>query len=243
MDNRTLSKGQSLCGFDQKAATLKLVEDLLRERNLSNSDISQIVATGVGKNSSPYPAREISMVSADALGSNFLFPPARMVIDVGAENSLVMTCNEKGKVTDFAEGDKCAAGSGTFIETMARALEVELEEMGPLSLKAKNRIVLNSQCTVFAETEVVSLIHQKASKADVARAIHESIANRIASLARRMRIQKDVVLVGGVALNVGFVNALKSVLGTELVVPKDPEFVGAFGAALTYTQQKESARQ
>nr|MDO8100151.1 acyl-CoA dehydratase activase [Candidatus Njordarchaeota archaeon] len=243
VDNRTLSEGQTLCGFDQKAATEKLVEDLLRESNLSHSDIAHIVATGVGKNSSPYPASEITMVSADALGSNFLFPSARMVIDVGAENSLVVRCTEKGKVIDFAESDKCAAGSGTFIEAMARALEVKLEEIGPLSLKAKNSIVLNTQCTVFAESEVVSLIHQKVSKADIARAIHDSIANRIASLARRIRIQKDIVLVGGVALNVGFVNSLESTIGVELLVPKDPEFVGALGVALTYSKQKESGRR
>jgi benzoyl-CoA reductase subunit D len=165
-----------------------------------------------------------------------------MVIDVGAENSLIVKCNERGKATDFAEGDKCAAGSGTFIETMARALEVGLEEMGPLSLKADDRIVLNSQCTVFAESEVVSLIHQKASKANVARAIHDSIANRIASLARRVRIQKDVVLIGGVALNAGFVDSLRSTLGVDLMVPKDPEFVGALGAALTHTRQEGSVR-
>ena len=234
-DNLILSKGQNLCGFDQKTTTVKLVEELLRQTNLSNSDIAHVVTTGVGKNSSPYPASETSMVSADALGANFLFPAARMVIDVGAENSLIVKINEKGKATDFAEGDKCAAGSGTFIETMSRALEVRLEDMGPLSLKANNRIVLNSQCTVFAESEVVSLIHQKVSKADVARAIHDSIANRIASLARRLRVQKDVVLVGGVARNAGYVNSLKSALGVDLMVPNDPEFVGALGAALTHT--------
>jgi len=232
-DNQTLSKGQIPCGFDQKAATEKLVEDLLQQSNLSLADMAYVVSTGAGKNSSPYPASEVSMVSADALGANLLFPSARTIIDVGAENSLAVRCNEKGRVIDFAVSDKCAAGSGTFIEAMARALEVKLEEMGPLSMKAKRTIVMDSQCTIFAESEVVSLIHEKASKADIARAIHDSIANRIASLARRVRIQEDVILVGGVALNLGFVNSLRSALGVELLVPREPEFIGALGAALT----------
>jgi predicted CoA-substrate-specific enzyme activase len=237
MDDLILSKGQIPGGFDQKAATRELVEGLLREVNRSSSDIAKVFATGVGRATSPYQASEISMVSADALGCSHLFPSARIVIDVGAENSLVVKCNERGRATDFAEGDKCAAGSGTFIETMARALEVRLEDMGHLSLNADKQIMLNSQCTVFAESEVVSLIHQKASKADVARAIHDSIATRVASLVRRVRIQNDVMLIGGVALNAGFVDSLKNALGVGLVVPKDPEFVGAFGAALTHIMQ------
>jgi benzoyl-CoA reductase subunit D len=232
-DNQILSKDQTLCGFDQKSTTQKLVESLLQENGLSLSDITHIVTTGIGKNSSPYKAREMSIVGADASGANSVFSSARTIIDVGAENSMAVKCNEKGKVIDFAMSDKCAAGSGTFIETMARALEVKLEEMGSLSMNAKKAIVMNSQCTIFAESEVVSLIHEKASKADIARAIHDSIASRVASLAHRVGVQKDLVLVGGVGLNIGFVDSLRRTLGIELLVPEEPQFVGALGAALT----------
>jgi benzoyl-CoA reductase subunit D len=232
-DNRILSKDQTQCGFDQKSSTQKLVEDLLLENGLSISDITHIVATGIGKNSSPYKAREMSIVVADAAGANFFFSSARTIIDVGAENSMAVKCNEKGKVIDFAMSDKCAAGSGTFIEAMARALEVKLEEMGSLSMRARKAIAMNSQCTIFAESEVISLIHEKATKADIARAIHDSIAGRIASLAQRVGVQKDLVLIGGVALNTGFVDSLKRTLGAELLVPEEPQFVGALGAALT----------
>lgn len=227
-----LAKGISLSGFDQKSAAEKVFNDVLRKAGLSSDDINYIVATGAGKDSAPYANSEISMVGADALGGNFLYPSVRTAIDVGAETSRAVRCNEKGKMVDFAINEKCAAGSGTFIEAMARALEVKLEEIGSLSLKAKKTISMNAQCTIFAESEVVSLIHEKASKADIARAIHDSIANRITSLARRLGIQKDVVLVGGVAKNVGFVNSLQRTLGVELLVPEDPEFVGALGAAL-----------
>ena len=231
-DGQILAKGLALSGFDQKAAAEKVFNNVLRKVGLSRDDIAHVVATGAGKDVAPYANSEISMVGADALGGNFLYPSARTVIDVGAETSRAVRCNEKGRMIDFVINEKCAAGSGTFIEAMARALEVKLEEIGPLSLKAKKTISMNAQCTIFAESEVVSLIHEKASKADIARAIHDSIANRIASLARRLGIQRDVVLVGGVAKNVGFVSSLQRTLGFELLVPEEPEFVGALGAAL-----------
>jgi len=232
-DGQILAKGLTPSGFDQKAAAEKLFNDVLRKAGSSRDDIAHVVATGTGKDLAPYANSEISMVGADALGGNFLYPSARTMIDVGAETSQAVRCNEEGRMIDFAINEKCAAGSGTFIEAMARALEVKLEEIGPLSLKAKKTISVNAQCTIFAESEVVSLIHEKASKADIARAIHDSIASRIASLARRLGIQRDVVLVGGVAKNVGFVSSLQKTLEVELLVPEEPEFVGALGAALS----------
>ena len=135
-------------------------------------------------------------------------------------------------MVDFVINERCAAGAGTFVEAMSRALEVKLEEIGALSLKAERAVPMNAQCTIFAESEVVTLIHEKTSKADIARAIHDAIADRIASMTRRLGIQKDVVLVGGVAKNVGFVSSLEKTLGVNLLVPEEPEFVGALGAAL-----------
>ena len=133
---------------------------------------------------------------------------------------------------DFVINEKCAAGAGTFVEAMARALEVKLEEMGLLSLKAERAVPMNAQCTIFAESEVVTLIHEKTSKEDIARAIHDAIADRITSMTRRLGIQRDVVLAGGVAKNIGFVNSLEKALGVKLLIPKEPEYVGALGAAL-----------
>lgn len=230
-DSQILVKGLTPSGFDQKAAAEKVFNEVLRRSGLSRGDIDHVVATGAGKDLAPYAKSEISMVGADALGGNFLYPSARTVVDVGAETSRAVRCNEEGRMIEFAINEKCAAGSGTFIEAMARALEVKLEEIGPLSWEAKKTISMNAQCTIFSESEVVSLIHEKASKADIARAIHDSIANRIASLTRRLGMQRDVVLVGGVAKNVGFVSSLQKTLEVELLVPEEPEFVGALGAA------------
>jgi benzoyl-CoA reductase subunit D len=233
-NDKILAKSRTPSGFDQKTAAEKVFNSVLRKAGLSRGDIDHVVATGAGKDLAPYANNEISMVGADALGGNFLYPSVRTVIDVGAETSRAVRCNEKGRMIDFVINEKCAAGSGTFIEAMARALEVKLEEIGPLSLKAKKTISMNAQCTIFAESEVVSLIHEKVSKADIARAIHDSMANRITSLARRLGIQRDVVLVGGVAKNVGFVSSLQKTLEIELLVPEEPEFVGALGAALAF---------
>jgi benzoyl-CoA reductase subunit D len=231
-DNEILSRGIILGGFDQKASAEKVFNETLQRAGLLRDNIERVVATGAGKDVAPHANDQISMMGADALGGAFLFPSARTVIDVGAEEGRAVRCDEKGKMMDFVINERCAAGAGTFVEAMSRALEVKLEEMGPLSLKAKRAVPMNAQCTIFAESEVVSLIHAKTSKADISRAIHDAIADRIASMTRRLGIQREVVLVGGVAKNAGFVESLKNALGVDLLVPEEPEFVGALGAAL-----------
>ncbi len=161
----------------------------------------------------------------------------RTVIDVGAEEGRAIKIDDRGKVADFAINEKCAAGSGTFTEAMARALEVKLEKLGELSLKSTQAISMNAQCAVFAESEVVTLIHRKTPKADIARAIHDAIADRITSMVRRVGIEEKIALIGGVAKNVGFVHSLKNDLETDLIIPDDTQFVGALGAALVATDK------
>ncbi len=146
-----------------------------------------------------------------------------------------MKLDENGKVKDFGINEKCAAGAGAFIEAMSRALEVDIETMGELSLNSTKQIPMNAQCTIFAESEVVSLIHQKTSKEDIIRAVHDAIADRNTSMVRQIGIEQDVALIGGVANNIGFVDSMNKNLGFELLVPKDgvaPEYVSALGAAL-----------
>ena len=236
-DNKILSKGMILGGFDQKASAEKVFNETLEKAGLSRDNIEHVVATGAGKDVAPYANGEISMMGADALGGAFLFPSARTVIDVGAEEGRAVKCDEEGKMLDFVINERCAAGAGTFVEAMSRALEVKLEELGPLALKAEKAVPMNAQCTIFAESEVVSLIHAKTPKADISRAIHDAIADRIASMTRRLGVQRDVVLVGGVAKNPGFIESLKRALGVDLLVPDEPEFVGALGAALAATRK------
>ena len=133
---------------------------------------------------------------------------------------------------DFAINEKCAAGTGAFTEAMARALEVTIDQLGPLSLQSTQAVAMNAQCAVFAESELVTLVHSQTPKPDMARAVHDAIADRIVSLVRRVGMEKEVLLVGGVARNVGFVESLKRELDTEIFIPETPETVSAYGAAL-----------
>lgn len=236
-DNKVKAKSSVLSGFDQKAAAQEALDKALNEAGLNKKDVAHITATGTGKEEAIFAQSTITEVGADAKAVNFLYPSVRTVIDVGAEEGRAIKVNEAGKVVDFAINEKCAAGTGTFTETMARALEIKLEEMGALSLKAQKSVPMNAQCAVFAESEVVSLIHAKHAKEDIVRAVHDAIADRIASMTRRVGIEKDVALVGGMARNIGFVDSLKRDLNQELLIPEDPEYSCALGAAFAASEK------
>jgi len=154
------------------------------------------------------------------------------VIDVGGEEARSMKLTTDGKVADFSINEKCAAGAGSFTEAMSRAIEVSLDEFAKISLESDKSIPLNAQCAVFAESEVVGLIHAKTAKADIARAVHDAIAARITSMTRTIGLNKDVLLIGGMSRNVGFVNSLNRALELKVMTPEEPEFVTALGAAV-----------
>ena len=234
LDNRQIVGRSSLIltGFDQQEAAEKAISEALTQAGLDQQAVERVIATGAGAKAVPFAHDTISDVKAAARGAKFFVPTARTVLDVGAEEGRGIRCDERGGVIDFAVNEKCAAGAGAFTEAMSRALEVPLEEMGPLSLRSRNSVPMNAQCAVFAESEVVSLIHAKTPKEDIVRAVHDAIASRIGSMVRRVGIEKDVVLIGGVARNVGFVDALRRGLGTDVEVPEAPEYVSAVGAAL-----------
>ncbi len=240
-DDKILAKAAVPSGFDQKAAANEAFEKVLQETGLSSRDIAHITATGTGKEEATFAQSAITEVGANAKAVHTLYPSAKTVIDVGAEEGRAIRVSEQGKVVDFAVNEKCAAGAGTFTETMARTLEISVQEMGPLSLKSQKTVPMNAQCAVFAESEVVSLIHAKHAKEDIARAVHDAIADRIASMARKIGIEKDIVLVGGVAKNPGFVDSLKNDLKEELLIPEDPEFSCAYGAALAAAEKVQGA--
>jgi predicted CoA-substrate-specific enzyme activase len=231
-DDKILASSQVLTGWEPQQAGERALDAALAETHGSRHEIVRLVATGAGRQSFTLAQRHVTEITANARALAFLHPEVRTVIDVGAEEARALKCAADGRVLDFAVNEKCAAGAGIFIETMARTLEVPLEEMGALSLQAAGTATLNSQCTVFAESEVVSLIHAQTPQAEIVRAVHEAIAGRVASLARRVGNEPAIALVGGVAHNVGFIDALVRELGMEVLVPRDPEFIGALGAAL-----------
>ena len=234
-DSSILSTASVLSGFDQEESAEQALNSALEKAGIKREEIKHITATGAGMEAISFANDNVTTVTCNGRGTFFLFPSARTIIDIGAEEGLVVKIDDKGKVKDFGINEKCAAGAGAFIEAMSRALEVDIEIMGELSLKSTKKIPMNAQCTIFAESEVVSLIHQKTSKEDIIHAVHDAIADRNTSMARQIGIEKEVVLIGGVANNIGFVDAMNKNLGFELLVPKDkiaPEYVSALGAAL-----------
>ncbi|PVX27685.1 MAG: CoA activase [Candidatus Bathyarchaeum sp.] len=240
-DNKIIGKSQQFSGFEPTKAAEKALKEALQSAKLSRTDIEHLTATGAGVNMAPSADSTVSMMGAVAKAGAYYFPTARTVIDVGAEDARAVKCDERGVMMDFVVNARCAAGAGTFIEAMARALEVELEDMGALSLKAERASPINASCVIFAESDVVSLIHKDEPKTEIARAIFDAMAERVGSMVLRLGINKDIVLVGGVGKDEGFVASLNRRLGTEILIPEEPIYAGAVGAALVAA--KRAARR
>lgn len=230
--DRVLGRALVPAGFDAAAAVRQAFDEALAAAAVSGSDLTRILATGTGRKSCPLTDQEVTEVTAEARGVTHLRASCRTVVDVGAEEGRAVRCDARGKVIDFAFNEKCAAGAGAFVEGMARALQVRVEEFGPLSLTSQQAVQMNAQCAVFAESEVVTLIHSKTPREDIARAVLDAIASRIISMLRKIGFEKDVAVIGGVARNPGFVAALQRGLEMDVFVPEHPEYVGALGAAL-----------
>lgn len=231
-DGAVVSRGKAFSGFDPAKSAQQAVDEALKEAKFSLSDVNHVTATGSGMEMAPNANSTISMMGADAQAGVYLFPNARTIIDVGAEEARAVKCDEKGIMMDFVVNERCAAGAGAFIEAMARALEMKLEDMGPLSLKAERASSINASCVIFGESDVVTLIHRQESKPEIARAIFDAMADRVSSMVHRLGVNPDVVLLGGVARDVGFVASLKRKLGVDVLIPEYPEYAGALGAAL-----------
>lgn len=231
-DEEIIGQTIVLAGFDVKESLQKAWEDILPKAGIALNQIDRSMATGAGRKEATMAHSQGTEVSTASKGASFLDSRVHTLIDIGAEEGRVIKIESNGKVMDFALNEKCAAGTGAFTEAMARALEVRLEELGPLSLQSTQAVAMNAHCAVFAESELVTLVHAKIPKSDIARAVHDAIADRIVSLVRRVGMEKEVMLIGGLAKNVGFITSLKRELGIEVIVPEHPEFVSALGAAL-----------
>jgi len=207
----------------------KVFGEVLREAGIDKVD--KIVATGYGRNKVSFAERTVTEISCHAKGALFFIPTARTVIDIGGQDSKVISI-ENGKVAEFVMNDKCAAGTGRFLEVMASALHLKIEELGDIAERAEGATKISSTCTVFAESEVISHLASGERVEDIVAGIHEAIASRIAAMARRVKVKPDVVLTGGVAKNKAMKRALERELGMEIKIPAEPQIVGAVGAAL-----------
>jgi predicted CoA-substrate-specific enzyme activase len=241
-------------GIDIGSRTIKLVviEDgkIILSRKTENTfntienckemlkDVSydSITATGYGRHlfNEHFGSKVISEIKAFTKGTHFLFPNSRTILDIGGQDTKAISMDSKGRIKKFEMNDKCAAGTGRFLEIMAMALRFSLQEFGDRALEAEKSEKINCMCTVFAESEVISQLARGADRKAVAKGIIQSVVNRSISQLKKIGIEKDVVFVGGVAFNNGVVKLLEQSLETKLCIPDDPQIVGAIGAALEY---------
>ncbi|HIH75153.1 MAG TPA: 2-hydroxyglutaryl-CoA dehydratase [Methanosarcina sp.] len=218
-------------GFDFLSSAGSACEEVLTNAGLDKGDVNGIYATGYGRNSIKFADKAVSEITAHTLGVHHLYPLVNGVIDIGGQDSKIILVSE-GKVIEFLMNDKCAAGTGKFLEYTAKALEVPIEELGDLALISKEPASITSMCTVFAESEVISLRARGFKKEDIAAGLTESIARRVAVMARQVGLKQNVAFVGGVAKNKGMKVFLEKELGVSLYVPPEPQITGALGAAL-----------
>ena len=219
-------------GASSKKACDKIFKYILDVTKLEAKDLDYIIATGYGRVKVPFANEVVTEITCHAKGANYFFPDARTVIDIGGQDSKAIKLDAKGNVVDFSMNDKCAAGTGRFLEVMARTLEIELDDMGELSLNGKDNVSISSLCTVFAESEVVSLIGADHKIPDICRALHISIAKRVSAQAKRIGLEETVVMTGGVAKNIGVVRELEKKLLCTIKMPEEPQIIGALGAAI-----------
>jgi predicted CoA-substrate-specific enzyme activase len=208
------------------------LRDAFDAAGLELKDIARVVSTGYGRRMLDIADRTITEITCHARGALALVPEAKLVIDIGGQDSKVIAIDSKGNVGRFAMNDRCAAGTGKFLEVLARAVNVELEEMGSTALSADNTVSITSMCATFAETEVISLLAEGVSVAVVLAGVHQSIANRTVGLVGRVGKQHPIVMTGGVAQNVAAVHYLEAVLKEKLIIPDKAQLAGALGAAL-----------
>lgn len=218
-------------GPEHRQLANEVMRQALKQTSLHIDDISYIIATGYGRLNVPFADRQMTELSCHARGVSSLFPNVRTAIDIGGQDAKCMKI-DNGKLVSFVMNDKCAAGTGRFLEVTAATLGIKLEDMGEISLKAARKLQISNLCTIFAQQEVVSLLSRGEKLENILSGLHDALASRVATLARRLGVEPDIVLTGGVAKNTGMVKAMKQSLGCEILVPEEPLLTGALGAAI-----------
>lgn len=218
-------------GIRPEHAISKVLTVCCENSGILPGDIRYCVSTGYGRELVSYKDEQVTEITCHAKGLHAIFPEARTVIDIGGQDSKAIAIDEKGHITSFAMNDQCAAGTGRFVEVMARIMEIDIQEMGKLSLESKEPVLISSVCTVFAESEVISQVSRGVNPIDIMAGINKAIAKRIKALLGRIRYLPPIAMTGGLAHNIGVVKALEEITQTEFLIPEHPQLVGALGAA------------
>ena len=223
-------------GAEHRRLANRVMEEALSKASLAIDDISFVVATGYGRINVPFADRQITELSCHARGVASFFPHVRLAIDIGGQDAKGLKIRD-GKLLDFVMSDKCAAGTGRFLEVISASLGLKVEDLGEISLSSTQKVSVSSTCTVFAQQEVINHLSVGVSLEDVVAGLHDAIASRTARMVRRLKVEPDVVFTGGVAKNTGVVKALEENLGCPVLVPEEPLLSGAIGAALLGKEQ------
>ena len=227
-------------GIDYRSVARQMREELLARVGLSVEHIAYTIATGQGASNVDFSNQQVTDIRCCARGINRLFPSARTIIDVQGQSSQVIRLSERGEVTNFVVSEKCAAGSGRFLDVIANVLQIELEEIGALSLQSKKPVVFTTGCAVFGESEVVSRVAEGAAKEDILAGVNQALANKLSTLVDRVGLEMDCAISGGGALNIGLVKAVEDRFGVKLMVPSQPQVVTALGAAIIAEEMKKT---
>ncbi len=220
-------------------ATIKAA---MKEPGLTLDDIDYIVATGYGRVLVPFAADNVSEISCHARGINWYYPSVRTILDMGGQDCKAINCNEEGHVTNFVMNDKCAGGTGRFLEMIADVLEIPLEEIGELALKSSSEIPFNTICAVFAKSEAIVHLRHGVPKSDILAGLNEAISVRCHNLLKKVSIEKDFTITGGIAKNTGMVDKITKKIGLEPLLAEDPQLIGALGAAI-YAREKYHGKE
>ncbi|MGM0366125.1 MAG: acyl-CoA dehydratase activase [Actinomycetota bacterium] len=218
-------------GSNSKKAAEKALQDTCSQAKINREQIQKTVATGYGRINVAFADKNITEISCHARGALFYYPETRLVIDIGGQDSKVIRMDENKNPFDFLMNDKCAAGTGRFLEVMAHALEIDLTHFGKIFLETSQKVDITSTCTVFAESEIVSLIGHGEDKNKIVKGLIYSIADRISSMVERVGLDEPVCMTGGVAKNLGVVKAVEETLKVKINLPSEPQIIGALGAA------------
>ncbi len=229
--DKIVSSVKGPTGPEHRQLANEVMKTALEQAKLKLDDIRYIVATGYGRVNVPFADEQITELSCHARGVSSIFPGVRTAIDIGGQDAKCMKIRN-GKLIDFVMNDKCAAGTGRFLEVTAATLGIKLDDLGALSLKSTKKIEISNVCTIFAQQEIVARLSEGEKIEDIIAGLHYAVASRVAILARRLKIEPDVVLTGGVAKNIGVVTAMREILGREIFIPEEPLLTGALGASI-----------
>ena len=231
MDEAILASVMGPTGAEHRKLANRVMAKALAQANLSFKDITYVVATGYGRINVPFADRQITELTCHARGVTSFFPSVRTALDIGGQDAKGLKI-KNGKLADFVMNDKCAAGTGRFLEVLADTLGLKLEELGEISLKSIDKVSISSTCTVFARQEIAARIAEGVTIENIVAGLHDAIASRAVRMLKGLKIEPDIVFTGGVAKNMGVVKAVQESLGFEVLVPEDPLISGAVGAAL-----------